>query len=281
MVLLNAGDGSFFSQTLLPGYSPGSVSIADIDGDGALDLVVDDDDNGPFDGDIAYVHLGNGDGTFGSAQAFEADELILEGSKSFGDLDGDGALDLVTTNISANEVSVLLGVGDGTFGPAQEFGVGDTPRSVAVGDLDGDGALDVVTANGGSDDVYVLLGQGGDTVQALPGVARRFEASSPHSTGETTTWTVQAPEGDFVLAFLSPAQASSYLAVTAGDFLLDLPLFLLNLGPVPATGTLGASFTVPAPSNPATVVRQLYLQTFHVDVQVDSWLGHASHLLLL
>ncbi|MCH8046527.1 MAG: VCBS repeat-containing protein, partial [Planctomycetes bacterium] len=88
------------------------------------------------------------------------------GSVAVADLDGDGALDLVTANAVGDDVSVLLGLGDGTFAAPVRFAAGDRPGSVAVADLDGDGALDLVTANRYSDDVSVLLGRGDGTFAA-------------------------------------------------------------------------------------------------------------------
>ena len=79
------------------------------------------------------------------------------------DLDGDDVLDAVTANERSANVSVALGLGDGMFGPAQSFGVGDFPKALALGDLDGDDLLDVVTSNERTDDVTVLLGNGDGT----------------------------------------------------------------------------------------------------------------------
>jgi len=87
-------------------------------------------------------------------------------SVAIGDLDGDGFLDLVTANWGSDDVSVLLGAGDGTFGAAATFAAGHFPRSVAIDDLDGDGFLDLVTANSDSNDVSVLLGAGDGTFGA-------------------------------------------------------------------------------------------------------------------
>src|SRR5260370_32493974 len=50
------------------------------------------------------------------------------------DFNGDGRLDLAVVNSSSSTVSVLLGNGDGTFQPAQNFATGTNPLSLAVGD---------------------------------------------------------------------------------------------------------------------------------------------------
>ncbi|MCH7644650.1 MAG: VCBS repeat-containing protein, partial [Myxococcales bacterium] len=87
-------------------------------------------------------------------------------SVAVADLDGDTVPDLVTANFFSDDVSVLLGNGDGSFQAAAFFAVGDRPRSVAVADLDGDSVPDLVTANVSSDDVSVLLGNGDGSFQA-------------------------------------------------------------------------------------------------------------------
>src|SRR5713101_2109196 len=63
------------------------------------------------------------------------------------DFNGDGRLDLAVANAGSNDVSILLGNGDGTFQAAQNYASGGTPVSLAVGDFNSDGKLDLVTAN--------------------------------------------------------------------------------------------------------------------------------------
>ena len=78
-----------------------------------------------------------------------------------GDFDGDGKPDLAVANALSDNVSVLLGNGDGSFQAAKNFGAGSYPVSVAVGDFNGDGKPDLAVANSaynsGSNNVSVLI----------------------------------------------------------------------------------------------------------------------------
>ena len=82
-----------------------------------------------------------------------------------GDFNGDGKPDLAVANQGSNNVSVLLGKGDGTFQAAVNYVTGIEPYSVAVGDFNGDGKLDLAVENYGSSTVSVLLGNGDGTFQ--------------------------------------------------------------------------------------------------------------------
>jgi hypothetical protein len=54
---------------------------------------------------------------------------------AIGDFNGDTILDLAVANTNSNNVSILLGTGTGTFGPATNFGVGNRPFDIAVGNF--------------------------------------------------------------------------------------------------------------------------------------------------
>jgi hypothetical protein len=79
-----------------------------------------------------------------------------------GDLNDDGAPDLVNANLADHNVSVMLGNGHGRYVPApgSPFDVGEVPYGVAIGEFDGDGKADIVVASSGYGDVTVLLGDG-------------------------------------------------------------------------------------------------------------------------
>ena len=158
-VLLGLGDGTFPTELRFAvGYLPESLLSGDFNGDGRLDLATANN----LSNDVSVL-LGLGDGTFASEQRFSAGaypRALLSG-----DFNGDGRLDLATANRGdvAADISVLLGLGDGTFATEQRFSVGSVPLALLSGDFNGDGRLDLATANILSNDVSVLLGLGDGT----------------------------------------------------------------------------------------------------------------------
>src|SRR6266699_195254 len=141
---------------------PSNIVVGDFNGDGKPDLAVAN-----FGDWNVYVLLGNGDGTFQVARSV----YFNGGGARFwyiaeGDFNGDGKLDLAVTDYSNNNVSVLLGNGDGTFQAPRTFPVGIHPAQVAVGDFNGDGKPDLVASNVDSNTISVLLGNGDGTFQA-------------------------------------------------------------------------------------------------------------------
>ena len=59
-----------------------------------------------------------------------------------GDFNRDGKPDLAVANVGSANVSVFLGIGDGTFHVATNYGTGALPESVIVGDFNRDGHSD-------------------------------------------------------------------------------------------------------------------------------------------
>ena len=155
-VLLGNGDGTFRTATNLDvGEDPVAVAIADLDGNGRLDIAVAN-----YSSHTAAVLLGMGDGTFGTRDSGAGE---APWSVAIGDLDGDARPDMVTANRVSSPpyigtVSVLLGNGDGSFRPRTDFVAGSSPTCVAIRDLDGNGRPDLAVS--GFSGVSVLLGNG-------------------------------------------------------------------------------------------------------------------------
>src|SRR6266516_4285644 len=73
---------------------------------------------------------------------------VVPNSVAFGDLNGDGKLDLAIANAGyenkpGRTVSVLLNRGGGRFGVRRDYPTGSGPTSVAISDLNGDGKADL------------------------------------------------------------------------------------------------------------------------------------------
>ncbi len=117
-ILLGNGDGTFTpGKSYTIGDGPQSVAVADLNGDGNLDLAIADALSGSID-----ILLGNGDGTF--RQGAIIPTLAFPGAIQKGDFNGDGKVDLVVaTGLNTTVVSVFLGNGDGTFQAAENFPV--------------------------------------------------------------------------------------------------------------------------------------------------------------
>jgi hypothetical protein len=180
----------------IAGFGADSVAVADLNGDGKLDMVVANACQSVSkqgyclgDGQIS-VMLGNGDGTFQNPITYDSGGYMAV-SVAIADLTGNGIPDIVVANqclkpfdhygqywcsgYSANGIiSVFLGNGDGTFqSPVTYSSVGLVAGSVAIGDLNRDGIPDLVVADacvnfacaspGGA--VSVLLGNGDGTFQ--------------------------------------------------------------------------------------------------------------------
>jgi len=143
-ILLGNGDGTFqpFKQANNGGSST-TATVADLNGDGILDLV-----DGGFI--AAATLLGNGDGTFQPAKNYAVPGAL---ASAVADLDVDGIADLIT---GGNGVSVLRGRGDGTFQNPVVWGVGSEIALVA--DFNEDGKLDLDSA--ARTTINVALGNG-------------------------------------------------------------------------------------------------------------------------
>jgi hypothetical protein len=143
-------------------YSPYGIAVADLDGDGKLDIIATD-----FDGtNLVSVYRNTcGTGSF-TASSFAPRVDFLTGSHpqgvAVGDIDGDGRPDLLVANTGDGTVSILRntsvpgGLTKDSFAPRADVVTGSGCANVTTGDLDGDGHPDVVTANANSDTVSLL-----------------------------------------------------------------------------------------------------------------------------
>jgi len=84
------------------------------------------------------------------------------GSLAAGDINGDGHLDAIVVNsaITENTISVLIGVGDGTFLPQYTLPTLLAPSDVALADFDHDLGLDVLITHLGAASILLFVNDG-------------------------------------------------------------------------------------------------------------------------
>ncbi len=82
------------------------------------------------------------------------------------DLNGDGKMDLLTVNATANTVSVFMGNGGGTFQARTDYSVGMQPSAAVIADFNGDGTPDIAVANQSSGTITILSNNGNGTFEA-------------------------------------------------------------------------------------------------------------------
>jgi hypothetical protein len=125
------------------GSAPDSIAVADVNGDGKLDLICAN-----YYGNSLSVLTNNGIGGF-----------VLSGTYPVGgypepviaaDVNKDGKPDLICANGLDSTLSVLTNNGSGGFALAGTYPVSNPPTSVIAADLNGDGNVDLIDANWGS-----------------------------------------------------------------------------------------------------------------------------------
>ncbi|MEZ6232732.1 MAG: VCBS repeat-containing protein [Phycisphaerales bacterium] len=209
-------------QVVNEAYRPHGMALADLDGDGDLDVACAHAGN--FISPHMSVSMNNGDGTYAPASFIPTSGETYDVVAA--DLDGDGDADLAFAQadqgVQGSGVLVFLNNGDGTFAPERAFAGGRSPKGIVATDLDGDGDIDLATSNN-------------------------------HSTSRSVTVLLNDTAGDFSSRFDIPIAQGAPYKLAAGDLNGDgrpeLAVSLMNHNPafVVLTNNGSGGFAPPVP----------------------------------
>lgn len=153
LVQVELGDGAgHFSTEVdypLPSGGVGGVAVGDFDGNGTMDVAVNQ-------GQSLAVELGDGHGHFGVATSYPVFVCCDSEDLLAADVNGDGKDDLFMVHPLKDDVGVLFASGESAFLFETDYAVGRWPTSFVTGDFNHDGNVDVAAADWESSDVVVL-----------------------------------------------------------------------------------------------------------------------------
>jgi FG-GAP-like repeat/EF hand len=126
-----------------PDHGAQTMAMADLNGDGKLDLVLVNANTGK-----GMTMLGTG-GSFNTQQTFTFAPDHGAQTMAVADLNGDGKLDLVLVNVNTGKGMTMVGTGDGSFNTQQTFTFAPDRglHTEATAELNGDARPHLIVTN--------------------------------------------------------------------------------------------------------------------------------------
>lgn len=230
------------------GSGSSHLCVGDLDGDSKPDVAVFNNSNISV---LRNTSTGSGNISFAAKIDFpRTPDVYNYGARyaiTMGDFDGDGKLDLATSNGGGYSVSVYRNnssIGTISFATKIDYITGFSPFSVSVGDIDGDGKPDLVSANQGAYSLSVL---------------RNLSTPGTINFAAKTDLTVEAQPYAVAIGDLNMDGKSDLVAVTAGTVSIlqqtsDLKGSLYANGSFCGSGTGQLTWIGPSGSSPCTIV---------------------------
>lgn len=251
----NVGTGNFTAGTQLatPGLAA-DVTLADLNGDGFLDMVSSAKDTG---GMGVNVRLGNGDGTFGANTNLNS---ILRDTRGVAtaDVNGDGILDIIANGSYEDRFYVYIGNGNGTFQAGSSFSTGIGSASIGymnIGDFNGDGRIDVVTADRNSGILSMNFGNANGS----------FSDPTTYNTGGSFNTNTPIAVGDI--------NGDGHLDIAVGSGGSYISLFINN-----GSGSMSTIISAYSPNNGNFISLGDYNNDGIMDIMTSGGVGQ-THLL--
>ena len=273
--LLGDGTGAFGAATsTIVGNIPSYVVTGDFTESGDLDLAVAN-----WQDNTVSILQGNGGGAF----AIDASPVTV-GSRptglAIGQLNNDNPgtevgqdsvidaldhLDIVVANSLSDNITVMRGVGDGTFTSTNyDVSSGGRPSGVAIGNFDIGGVPDIAVINRMQDSVTALLGNG--VVDTAPGTFALAPIPNYPTVGDEPVW----------LASTYGMLSSTSTALDFNEDALD-DLVIANRDDTTVPGTFTASVLL-ASSDALPRLDIGYIEIITSDIDTRIFINEYSHV---
>lgn len=148
------------------GNNPQWVAVEDFDNDGKTDIATTSRD----DQTVSVIRNTTTSGVSSFGPKVDFSVAGAASGIATGDLDGDGKIDIVNTNATSGNISILRNISTGTgninFGTRLDLGAGSTPFAIAIADLTGDGKPEIIVSNSGANSLSIFrnTSPGGGTI---------------------------------------------------------------------------------------------------------------------
>jgi hypothetical protein len=152
-----AGPKGTFSAAQTIRFGPPSANIrrtevADLNGDGLLDIIAIDERHG------TEIYFGERNGLFSPSVAV-GDAKVTPYALIVGDVSGDGKMDIVVGNVEASSVAYVNDGSGRRFHPIHFGDAKGTVYGFAIADLDRDGLMDIVAARSDAPNIVYFGGR--------------------------------------------------------------------------------------------------------------------------
>lgn len=228
-LLLGDGQGGFsLSDAISVIGRPWMIAAADLNGDGFADVA-----SANSNGNRLAVAFGDGNGQLSAPVHYANSALLFPLAIDLGDLDGDGDIDIVTSNYSGPTFTVFENDGFGQFTLAATLPAPDKASCAILHDRDNDGDIDITGSDEGADVLVLFENQGAVSARA-PGSATQpaFSlAANPCRERCALLIDMPAPEGVTVALFNAQGQLVRFQAL--GQMNNGRQQVLLDAGQLP------------------------------------------------
>ena len=214
-VLLGKGNGSFEEPAgTAVGSDPFAIATGDFTGDGNLGVAIVN-----MSSDSVSILPGNGDGTFQQPLTVALPQGSGATSVVAADFNNDGRTDLAVTDANLDEVSILLGNGDGTFQSSTiALPSASDPAALVAGDFTGNGRVDLAVVDRNSASVTILLGNGDGTFT----IGQTITLTNPANPSNPNTFPTAIVAGNFT--------SNGHVDLVVAEPFIDAVTVLLGTG---------------------------------------------------